>query len=106
MGEQKEFSKNTLKWLGDKIEMDPKQSIFENYLELWRGDSELALYKALKLNSKGAKDIGILMESYIALAEFEFLNGEDTLRKSQTFWDQGKQTLFQTYHDSDDWIFL
>ncbi len=54
----------------------------------------------------------LLIESYIALAEFEFLkyetqkNGLKHENNNNNFWQQSKITFFGTYKDSNDWIFL
>eukprot|EP01084_Bolivina_argentea_P024653 45909_1 len=78
------------------------------------------VYNTLNSIVKQIKDPRLLTETYIALAEFEFLKSHDSILKSnerqnqnvtwlqtsKNFWLQAKVTFFGSYKDSNDWIFL
>ncbi len=97
-------SVSIIQWLGQKIFNDfhrSNEEIIAHCLdEIYR-----PLYTALSLSKSETKDILLLIESYISLAEFEFLK-ENYSQTSKNFWKQSKITFFATYRDSNDWIFL
>lgn len=64
---------------------------------------ESPLICAIGLSSAG-KDIGLLINSYISIAELNFLKNSHPRAKS--YWKEALTAFVSCYRDSDDWIYL